>query len=149
MLPNQWSMVRRLRSIPDTVDDFTGYCAGRGPGRLGPAGGRRALPGPGGARVRNVELPADYSHVFVPQTSHLARDPAMRVWLNAYVPGQRRWHRRPKAALPRTACGRPTSGSTSRSTGCFEAQKVVRARRELEQRSAALEPAAQTRDELQ
>ena len=25
LLPNQWSMVRRLRTIPDTVDEFTGY----------------------------------------------------------------------------------------------------------------------------
>jgi hypothetical protein len=148
MLPNQWSMVRRLRSIPDTVDDFTGYSlavdlvAWDLPG----AGARyQAL---GGARVRNVELPADYSHVFVPQTSHLARDPAMRAWLNAYVPGQ-------GMALPAEV--RDAENSLWAADVWFhikkhwvlQAQKLVRARRELEQRSAALEPAAQARDELQ
>ena len=25
LLPNQWSMVRRRRQIPDSVDDFTAY----------------------------------------------------------------------------------------------------------------------------
>jgi hypothetical protein len=86
MLPNQWSMARRLRLIPDTVGEFTGY-------RLaldlvawdvpGAASDYRAL---GTARVRNVELPIGYSHVFVPSTSHLVRDPATRAWINAYSP---------------------------------------------------------------
>jgi hypothetical protein len=42
----------------------------------------------GTALVRNVELPASYNHVFVPMTRSLADDPALRDWLNAYVPGR-------------------------------------------------------------
>ncbi len=88
LLPNQWSMVGRLRTIPDTVEDFTGYS-------LGVDFIAWDLPGVGGtyrasgaARVRNIELPASYSHVTVAAVADLAEDPAMREWLNAYVPGQ-------------------------------------------------------------
>jgi hypothetical protein len=88
LLPNQWEMAGRLRRIPDSVGEFTGFTLGVDliawdlPGA---GGGYRAL---GSARVRNVELPADYSHVFVAQTSHLARDPAVRAWIDAYRPGR-------------------------------------------------------------
>jgi hypothetical protein len=88
LLPNQWSMAGRLRTIPDTVEDFTGYS-------LGVDLIAWDLPGAGGtyrssgtANVRNVELPSSYSHVTVAATGDLAADPAMREWLNAYVPGQ-------------------------------------------------------------
>lgn len=89
LLPNQWSMAGRLRIIPDTVEDFTGYS-------LGVDLIAWDLPGAGGiyrssgtAKVRNVELPASYSHVTVAATADLAEDPAMREWLNAYVPDQK------------------------------------------------------------
>ena len=87
MLPNQWSMVKRLRTIPDAVDDFTGYMieldlvAWDLPGAIN---GYRAA---GSTKVRNLQLPIGYSHVFVPATSHLAKDPVVRNWLNDYVPG--------------------------------------------------------------
>jgi hypothetical protein len=87
LLPNQWGMVGRLQRIPDSVGDFTGYAlevdliAWDLPGATA---NYRPL---GTARVRNVPLPAGYSHVFVAATSHLARDPALRAWINDYVPG--------------------------------------------------------------
>ncbi len=77
-LPNQWIIAGRIRSIPDTVDEFTGY-------RIGldlvawDAPGLEAIKTfyPNGkAKVRNVTLPAEYSHVFVPVTSGLADTPA-------------------------------------------------------------------------
>ena len=40
----------------------------------------------GKANVRNVTLPAEYSHVFVPGTAELAEDPAVRDWINAFDP---------------------------------------------------------------
>ncbi len=139
MLPNQWSMARRLRSIPDTVDDFTGYKLAVDLVAWDLPGAGARYQAQGGARVRNVELPADYSHVFVAQTAHLARDPAMRAWLNAYVPGQ---------GGPPPAEGRVADNSLWAADVWFhikkhwvlEAQKVVRARRELALRSVALEP---------
>ncbi len=143
MLPNQWSMARRLRSIPDTVDDFSGYSLAVDLVAWDMPGAGTRYQAQGSARVRNIELPAEYSHVFVPQTSHLARDPAMRLWLNAYVPG---------SSDPPPGEGRAAENSLWAADVWFhikkhwvlEAQKLVRARRELAQRSANLEPAAAT-----
>jgi hypothetical protein len=140
MLPNQWSMVRRLRTIPDTVDDFTGYALAVDLVAWDLPGAGTRYQARGAARVRNVELPAGYSHVFVPQTSHLARDAAMRDWLNAYRPAQ-------PAPLPAQAGSAENSLWAAdvwfhiKKHWVLEAQKVVRARRDLANRRTAIEPA--------
>lgn len=91
LLPNQWDMVNKLRSIPDTVDDFTGYfiavdlIAWSFPG----VNEEERFRANGKARVRNIELPASYSHVLLPAVSQLGRDPDTRAAINAYVPGSR------------------------------------------------------------
>jgi len=147
MLPNQWSMVRRLRTIPDTVDEFTGYALALDLVAWDMPGAGARYQARSGARVRNIELPAAYSHVFVPQTAHLARDAAMRDWLNAYQPDQ---------PAPPPVHARSADNSLWAADVWFhikkhwvlEAQKVVRARRDLARRSAALEPAAHLRDGL-
>ena len=74
-LPNHWIVAGRIRSIPDTVDEFVGYRIGLDliawdvPGLEG----IKTFYPNGKATVRNVTLPAEYSHVFVPVTSGLAR----------------------------------------------------------------------------
>lgn len=89
MLPNQWDMLLRLRTIPDTVDDFTGFAiqgdmiAWTFPATTGVSQYRRG----GAAAVRNVVLPVTYNHITVPITHALAADPKTRAWINAYVPG--------------------------------------------------------------
>ena len=90
-LPNQWSMVHRLRTIPDTVDDFTGFIINVDLIALSFPGSRGAdlYRHNGTAEVRNVILPSAYSHVVVPATRDLAANKAMRDWINAYVPGAR------------------------------------------------------------
>ena len=88
LLPNQWSMAGRLRTIPDTVEDFTGYSLGVDLIAWDLPGAGATYRSSGTAKVRNVELPASYSHVTVAATADLAADPAMREWLNDYVPGQ-------------------------------------------------------------
>ena len=87
-LPNQWVMTGRLRSIPDTTLEFTGFVIG-----LDPIGGDLFGFGPvnryaanGKAAVRNVRLPIGYNHVTVPVTSHLAESQEIRDWINHYVP---------------------------------------------------------------
>ena len=81
-------VLSRVRSIPDTVDEFTGYRIGidffawDGPGLEGV----KTFHAAGKANVRNVTLPAEYSHVFVPGTAELAEDPAVRDWINAFDP---------------------------------------------------------------
>ncbi len=86
LLLGQWSMLSRLRHIPDSVDNFTGFSiewdfiAGNFPG----AEPYSAI---GTAKVRNVTLPASYTHIGLPQTGHLAVDAVTRAWIDAYVPG--------------------------------------------------------------
>ena len=130
LLPNQWSMANRLRAIPDSVDEFTGYVLGVDLVAWDLPGAGTSYRAKGAAKVRNVELPANYSHVFVVATSGLASDPAMREWLNAYAPGR-------AAELPADA--RSTESSlwaadvwySIKKHWVLEAQKFVRARREL------------------
>jgi alpha-beta hydrolase superfamily lysophospholipase len=88
LLPNQWSMAGRLRTIPDTVEEFTGYSLGVDLIAWDLPGAGATYRASGTAKVRNIELPAGYSHVTVAATADLAEDPVMREWLNAYVPGQ-------------------------------------------------------------
>ncbi len=89
LLPNQWVMIGRLLTIPDSVDEFVGYWidfdtwAWTLPG----VEATRTFTGSGGARVRNVTLPAGNNHVVMPISRELATDPALRPWIDAYRPG--------------------------------------------------------------
>jgi hypothetical protein len=87
LLPNHWSMATRLYRIPDSVQDFTGYFIGVDLIALDFSGSSRELYRPlGTAAVRNVRLPADYSHLYVPNTAQLGADPGIRDWVNAWIP---------------------------------------------------------------
>lgn len=131
LLPNQWDMVGRLHAIPDSVDEFTGFALEVDLVAWDLPGNGAAYRPLGRARVRNVRLPAEYSHVFVASTSHLARDPALREWINAYRPG--------RDLPPPTATG-PQDNLLFAAEVWYElkkhwvlqAQKAVRARRGLQ-----------------
>jgi hypothetical protein len=85
LLLGQWAMLPKMRSVPDTVDEFTGLTlewdliAGTFPGS-------EPYAATGTARVRNVALPATYAHTDLPRTEHLAADPATRAWIDAWRP---------------------------------------------------------------
>lgn len=87
-LPVHWKVLSVIRSIPDTVDEFTGYRIGvdlfawDAPGLEG----LKTFHANGKAKVRNVTLPGEYSHVFVPYTANLAKSASMRSWINTYDP---------------------------------------------------------------
>jgi len=85
ILLGQWSMLPRLRKIPDTVEEFTGFAIAWDPiaGNFATAEPYVAL---GSASVRNVLLPATYSHIGLPITAHLAASPATRAWIDGYQP---------------------------------------------------------------
>ncbi len=130
LLPNQWSMARRLYAIPDTVENFVGYTLGIDlvAWDFGSGGRYRAN---GRANVRNVALPADYSHVAVVATGHLGRDPNMRNWINAYSPADAQ-------SMPPLPEGDATNifwaadvWFSVKQYWCLEAQRFVRARRAL------------------
>jgi hypothetical protein len=86
ILLGQWTMLPRLRHIPDTAEDFTGFSLEWDPiaGNFGSAEPYQAI---GSARVRNVTLPPEAGHLTLPLTKELALDPVARDWINRYVPG--------------------------------------------------------------
>jgi hypothetical protein len=84
-LLGQWEILGKLRTIPDTVEDFTGFSiewdliAGTLPGSEKYHAG-------GSAHVRNVELAAETSHIGMPRTRYLAGNPVTRAWIDSYDP---------------------------------------------------------------
>ncbi len=85
ILLGQWSMLGKLRKIPDTVDEFTGFAIAWDPiaGNFATAAPYVAL---GTAAVRNVMLPATYSHIGLPITEQLPANPVTRAWIDAWRP---------------------------------------------------------------
>jgi len=83
-LLGQWSMLGKLRHIPDTVEEFAGFHIRHD--LIGSDLTGRNYSPLGSARVRNVMLPASYSHITIPLTENLAADPGSREWINIYVP---------------------------------------------------------------
>jgi len=89
-LPNQWNMIGKLRTIPDTTVEFTGFVIGMdllGGDLLG-FGPANTYEANGKAEIRNVRLPLGYNHVTVPVTSHLAESQETKDWINQYVPSE-------------------------------------------------------------
>ena len=88
MLPNQWGMNFKLRKIPDSTDEFTGFYKGMdllGGDWLG-YGSANEYEATGKARVRNVRLPTAYKHGSIPDTEHLLKSPEIKDWINQYDP---------------------------------------------------------------
>jgi hypothetical protein len=87
-LPNQWQMFGKLRRIPDTAEEFTGFYMGLDflGGDFFGFGHANLYEPSGTAKVRNVQLPIGYNHVMVPKTKHLTESKEIRDWINNYVP---------------------------------------------------------------
>lgn len=127
LLLGQWTMLSRLRQIPDTVEEFTGFSSDWDPiaGNFGHAEPYRPT---GSARVRNVILPSRASHVALPRADALARDPATREWIDRYVPGT-------TAAAPDVAFDSANLLHAAdiwysvKKHWCIEAQRLLRAHR--------------------
>ncbi len=87
-LPNQWGMTGRLRSIPDSVEEFTDFYKHNdllGGDFLG-YGSLNHSHADGTAVVRNVRLPTEYKHGSIPDTRHLLATPELREWINDFDP---------------------------------------------------------------
>ena len=130
LLPNQWSMASKLRTIPNTVDDFTGFSVGLDlmawtvPGIDASTEFRHN----GTAEVRSVVLPSVYNHLTVPIVGPLAGDKATRDWINAYVPDQ------PNADPPPQTVGYGALWAADvwysvKKHWALEAQRLIRAKR--------------------
>jgi hypothetical protein len=131
VLPGWWESLDTLRQIPDTVDEFTGYRIEVDLIALSLPGNPldRPYENGGKAHVRNVMLPATYNHVVVPLTAVLADDPAVRDWINSYVPDQPA----DTSSLPASAAGHVLWAAdvwySIKKHWVTELQQLIRARR--------------------
>ena len=83
-------MIGRLRTIPDSVEEFTDFYKHNdllGGDFLG-YGSLNHSHADGTAVVRNVRLPTKYKHGSIPDTRHLLGTPELREWINNFDPGQ-------------------------------------------------------------
>jgi len=127
ILLGQWTMVSRLRAIPDSVDEFTGFII---EWDLIALGGDEPYRGVGEGKVRTVRLPASTSHIGMPLTKELALNPLTRSWIDSYRPDD--------AAAPPVDAGIDTSNIVHaadiwysvKKHWALEAQKLIRARHE-------------------
>ncbi len=87
LLLGQWTMLAKLRSIPDSVEEFTGFTILWDP-IAGTFPGGEAYHATGTAAVRNVELPAATSHIGLPNAKELALNAKTRAWIDGYRPGE-------------------------------------------------------------
>lgn len=126
VLLGQWDMLPKLRAIPDSTDEFTGYFIPGDvfEGTTEPEQYRAT----GQARVRNLTLSADVGHVSAPRIAELASDQAARAWIDAYVPDA------PHAPLPQVASGDVANivhaadlWYSVKKHWCIEAQRLARA----------------------
>jgi hypothetical protein len=87
-LPNQWDMNFALRTIPDSVEEFTGFYKGNdllGGDMLG-YGPMNYFHASGTAKVRNVRLPTKEEHGKMPAAEHLLKSQQIKDWINNYTP---------------------------------------------------------------
>jgi hypothetical protein len=133
LLPNNWRMLGRLRTIPDSVEHFTGAFIGVdliGGDFFGLTDPANRYAANGAAKVRNVTLPPSYNHVTVPSTARLAENRQIRDWINSYRPG---------GAQPSVDFDAPSDnllwGAEAwhgiKKQWCLEAQRLIRVRREM------------------
>jgi pimeloyl-ACP methyl ester carboxylesterase len=86
VLPNEWDMNSKLRKIPDSVEEFTGFQKGLdilGGDFLG-YGYANEYHATGSAKVRNVRLPAASAHSTIPYTKGLLSSQAIKDWISSY-----------------------------------------------------------------
>jgi hypothetical protein len=136
LLPNQWEMIGKLQTIPDTVEEFTGYSIAVDfvAWDLPTTVAEPKFKTQGGTAVRNIVLDAENSHTLIPVAAGLLADPAARAWIDAYAPGTR---------VP------PPAGSSANITWAadvwysvkkiwvVEAQRLIRANRTAPRREMA------------
>jgi hypothetical protein len=127
LLLGQWTMLGKLRSIPDSVDEFTGFTILWDP-IAGTFPGGEPYHAAGTAEVRNVDLPAATSHLGLPNARDLATHASTRAWIDRYRPGE---------PLPSGKDDIDTSNLlpaadiwfSVKKHWCLEAQRLIRQRR--------------------
>jgi hypothetical protein len=131
-MPNQWNVTGKLRTIPDSVEEFTGFYFGFdliGGDFLGFA--HNTYHPVGSVIVRTVELPAVYNHLVVPASSHLAQNQAQRDWINDYLPTEKPRLTREFDASSANILWAADVWFSIKKHWCLELQRLIRAQRGL------------------
>jgi hypothetical protein len=135
LLLGQWTMLGKLRAIPDSAIDFTGYTIDWDP-IAGTFPGGEPYHALGSAHVRNIDLPATTSHIGLPDMRSLAADPAARALIDTYRP--------PPEFSVADAAGTGDAGRlivaadlwySVKKHWCLDAQRAIHARRALAARA--------------
>ena len=131
VLPNQWEMLGKLRAVPNSVGDFTGFYLGLdwlGGDNLG-FGRRNRFRSTGTAKVRNVELPTSYSHVFAPRLTHLLENQEAMDWINRYEQTEKPKHPEELKGNTRNILFGADVWQSVKKHWVLELQRLIRARR--------------------
>jgi hypothetical protein len=90
ILRGHFALAAKLRDVPDSAEVFVGMTIPFDPIAGSFAAGTDPYRARGRAQVRNVDLPVTTSHIGLPRTEHLARDPVARAWIDGWRPGDAR-----------------------------------------------------------
>jgi hypothetical protein len=84
----QWDMLGRLRKIPDAVEEFVGFHLQNDliSGTLFGVGQGDQYTPVGSAKVHNIVLPPESSHLGIILIEDLAKNDQTRAWINSYGP---------------------------------------------------------------
>jgi hypothetical protein len=129
-LPVHWIVFTRVRDIPDSIDEFTGYRIGVDLFAWDVPGleGIKTFRANGKATVRNITLPPGISHVFAPGVADLAADPVQRQWIEAFDPAREtRWEA--PAGISDAAVWAADVWHSVKRHWVREAQRLIKARR--------------------
>ena len=121
LLPNQWSMLDKMYTIPDTVEDYTGYQLD-----LDPIGWKGTWEAYGKATVRNVQLPFGYNHLTAPTSR---RSPTMRRLGPGSTPTTRAGQIRTRRSIGYAVFWAADVWHGVKKHWALEAQRLIRARR--------------------
>jgi hypothetical protein len=86
LMLGQWSTLAKLRDIPDSVEEFSGFTIDWDP-IAATVSGVDPYRATGSAQVRNIGLSAATSHVGMPRALELAQNRLTRAWIESYSPG--------------------------------------------------------------
>ena len=129
--PTSGACIGKLRTIPDTVEEFTGYSidvdfwAWTVPG----VDATRKFTNGGKAHVRNVTLPAGISHVIAPRVGGPCRSNRRMRARGSRRTRRDRACRRPPDSRGQHRAGPPTCGGRVKKYWVIEAQRFIRATR--------------------
>ncbi len=147
LFPNQWIMLDKRKTIPDTVEHFTGFYIILdfiGGDLFGLVAEPNHYKAHGIAKVRNVRLPFSYNHVTVPVTSHLASEKSIRDWINAFAPTDEPELTADFEAPSTNILWAADVWHSVKKQWCLEVQRLVRARRNMQKVACSMAMAPAT-----